>query len=125
MKKIGEYVPKNQNNDSEIIHREWYRQGLVVKNDEAFYNEEFQDIVCYIPELSDEKYTRKDLIAMCDNQFDIAMKLYEQLDWQSPETLLDEWERGGEITTCEHCNRMFFSYESLRCPFCKKENKER
>ncbi len=100
-----------------IINLEYYRQGYIYKNFDAFLNK--TDEICYVPELcSDEEiktiensytYTYKDFIELaegfyrtqegvkewCDNNnvtpYDIALDLFESVDWQSPDTLLDEW----------------------------------
>lgn len=90
--------------------------GVVYKNDEAF---ETGEGVCYIPEFGFENadenpfefdakeristevednpyvaiqgYTRQDFVEMCGGNVIFATDLYEHVDWQHPETLLDEW----------------------------------
>lgn len=59
------------------------------------------DVPCYVPELHDAVYTRNDLMALCNGQEEIAEELFDRLDWQSPSTLMDEWERTGEINICK------------------------
>ena len=54
------------------------------------------DAPCYVPELDDTVYTKKDFLQLCNNQEEIAEELFEQLDWQSPSTLFNEWEDMGE-----------------------------
>ena len=76
------------------LQRGFFRQGWVFKDWEAFRNH--LDAPCYVPELHDVVYTRNDLIALCNGQEEIAEELFDQLDWQSPSTLMDEWERTGE-----------------------------
>ena len=56
---IGSYSPEN-GSKPEIIDRDYYRQGWIFKDEDAFQNR--PDDVCYIPELSDEKYTRNDIL---------------------------------------------------------------
>lgn len=56
---IGSYSPENEGKP-EIIDRDYYRQGWIFKDEDAFQNR--PDDVCYIPELSDEKYTRNDIL---------------------------------------------------------------
>ena len=56
---IGSYSPE-RGNEPEIIDRGYYRQGWIFKDEDAFQNR--PDDVCYIPELSDEKYTRNDIL---------------------------------------------------------------
>ena len=48
---IGSYSPEN-GGKPEIIDRDYYRQGWIFKDEDAFQNR--PDDVCYIPELSDE-----------------------------------------------------------------------
>ena len=77
------------------LQREFFGQGWVFKDWEAFRNH--PDAPCYVPELTDAVYTRNDLMALCNGQEELAEELFDQLDWQSPSTLMDEWERTGEI----------------------------
>ena len=76
------------------LQREFFGQGWVFKDWEAFQNR--PDAPCYVPELHNAVYTRNDLIALCNGQEEMAEELFDQLDWQSPSTLMDEWERTGE-----------------------------
>lgn len=98
------------------IHREYWSQGWIFKDTEAF--ELSHSLPCYISELSDKAYTRKDILALCDNQERIAEKIFYQLDWQTPEALLDEEISVGELTICEGCQRLFESYHTMQCPKC-------
>lgn len=75
------------------IEREATAQGYVFKDEEAYIK---GCGVCYIPELSDEKYTREDFLRIANGNIDIANMLFEMVDWQSPETLYDELEMEGE-----------------------------
>lgn len=76
------------------LQREFFGQGWVFKDWDAFQN--YPDAPCYVPELHDAVYTRNDLTALCNGQEEMAEELFDQLDWQSPSTLMDEWERTGE-----------------------------
>ena len=78
---------------------------------------------CYVPELFDIVYTKEDILNMCDDQESIARKIFYQLDWQLPETLLDEELLEGELTVCKFCGRMFESYWTCKCPRCGEANK--
>lgn len=91
-------------------------QGWGFKDTDAF--EHHLDAPCYVPELFDIAYTKKDILTLCDNQESIARKIFYQLDWQAPETLLDEELRDGELCVCEHCGRMYECYRWDRCPHC-------
>lgn len=61
--KIGSYTPETDEAEA-VIDREYYRQGFIFKDEEAFLN--FPDKVCYVPELSDEGYTRQSFL--CQRQ---------------------------------------------------------
>lgn len=115
---VGSYTPPNENGEGEIIEREFYGQGMIFKSDEAFYDAEHPDRVCYIPELSDTTYSRNDFLRACNDQTDLAEELYEAVDWQHPETLLEEWEREGELDICMECGKMFNCYGETECPYC-------
>lgn len=97
------------------------RQGWGFKNSDAF--EHSPQAPCYVPELFDIAYTKEDILEMCDGQESIARKIFYQLDWQLPETLLDEELSEGELTVCEFCRKMFESYWTCKCPHCGKTNK--
>mgnify|MGYP006922384709 CR=1 FL=1 len=56
---VGSYIPPDENEKGEVIKREFYGQGMIFKSDEAFYDWQHPDRVCYIPELSDSTYTRE------------------------------------------------------------------
>lgn len=93
--KIGNYNQKTGK-----IEREWYRQGYVFKDEEAFLNR--PDDVCYIPELSDNIYTRNDIVSICKGNKKIAEEVFYNVDWQSPETEIEslieiEWIRYDEV----------------------------
>lgn len=118
MPPIGKYIPPDKEGGGEVIEREFYGQGMIFKSDEAFYDTEHPDRVCYIPELSDTTYSRNDFLRACNDQTDLAEELYEAVDWQHPETLLEEWEREGELDTCKECGKMFNCYEETECPYC-------
>ena len=65
--------------------------GFIYKNEDNFISGEG---VCYIPELHDDLYTRDDLARLCDEYGFKGHEsaLFDSLDWQSPETLLSEWQ---------------------------------
>lgn len=118
---VGSYTPPDENGEGEAIDRGWYSQGFIYKNDRAFYEgaaEGAPQEVCYIPELDDATYTYIDFLEMCDGQTNIAEELYEAVDWQHPETLLDEWFDEGEVDHCPACGKLFDSYWAEACPYC-------
>lgn len=72
------------------VDREYFQQGYIFKDDDAFENR--PDDVCYVPELSDTLYTKRDFVNIAYGNEDLAKDLFETVDWQSPESLLTEWE---------------------------------
>ena len=112
---VGEYIPESESH-SEYIYRGWYRQGYIYKNWEAFYGDGNE--VCYVPELSDAKYTRRDFEDMCGGNKSLAEELFVYVDWQHPESLLDEWCRHGEVCVCTKCGWLYNCYDDKVCPNC-------
>lgn len=98
-----------------IIHRAPYGQGYVYKNWKAYQSGKG---ICYVPELSDTTYDRNDFVQLCNGQYDIAQEVFESVDWQHPETYLDELFRDEEIDICESCGKWFWSYGLTECPHC-------
>ena len=120
--KIGRYIPATDDTE-EIIEREFYGQGDIFKDYDAYENN--LDKVCYIPELSDSKYTRQDFLGLCDNQENLAKDLFDRVDWQHPESLLQEDYVNGEYADCGKCGRMFACYEKSECPHCNAPYKSK
>ena len=88
------------------ISREYYRQGMIFKDEDAYRNR--KDEPCYVPELSDSVYT----------------ELFEGLDWQHPETLIEDWIRNEEWVVCEGCGKLVDYGDGCNdkvCPNCGKE----
>lgn len=117
---IGSYSPE-RGNEPEIIDRDYYRQGWIFKDEDAFQNR--PDDVCYIPELSDEKYTRNDILKILAGDEELAETMFEELDWQNPESLLEDWKANSEIAWCPHCAGYVQTYdeEIEKCPVCGTE----
>lgn len=120
--KVGSYTPPDENGEGEEIIREWFGQGMVFKDEDAFYNR--PDDACYVPELSDTVYTRNSILEECDNQEDLATQVFELLDWQHVSTVLEDWKINGEIAVCETCGRLFECYEVSKCPHCGADYKD-
>ena len=89
---VGSYSPE-RGNEPEKIDRDYYRQGWIFKDEDAFQNR--PDDVCYIPELSDEKYTRNDILKILAGDEELAKTMFKELDWQHPESLLEDWKANG------------------------------
>ena len=106
---IGKYIPATGDTE-EVVEKEFFGQGFIYKNDEAFRKN--MDEICYIPEFSrlscfneetnedveygsHTKYTRRDFINLCNDNEKLAEMLFDDVDWQHPESLLEEWSECG------------------------------
>ena len=98
------------------LQREFFGQGWIFKDWKAFH--EHPNEPCYVPELSDTVYMRDDFMSLCNNQEEIAEKLFYEVDWQSPSALMYEWETDGEINTCGQCGKIILTYDVHKCPHC-------
>lgn len=96
MIQVGKYVPAQ-----ELIQRESYGQGFIFKDGLAYI--EHPDQVCYIPELSDNLYTHNDFLNLCNGQEELARTCFYCVDWQAPETWIDEAFIYEELRTCPKC----------------------
>lgn len=113
--KIGECIVNYEGTLLELRKR-YFRQGWVFKDYYAFHNEPRRP--CYVPELDEAVYTKEDFLNMCNGQEEIAELVFEAVDWQHPETYLDEQYREGELDVCEQCGKIFESYCAEKCPYC-------
>lgn len=111
---IGNILPDG------TIEKQYHGQGWIYKNFEAFKNK--TENICYVSEYDEDEisegvgYRYKDFVKMAqefiDNDKevteyckqeettaeDIAENLFEMVDWQSPETLIVDWEINGSYT---------------------------
>lgn len=77
-----------------VFTGEYSNNGYIFKDEEAF--EKNWDAPCYVPEgeieLVDrcEFYTHNDLLKLCYNNHKLCDRIFFKLDWQYPETLLDD-----------------------------------
>lgn len=79
-------------------------QGYGYKADVVIDDVDENEVI-YIPEYGyddncpeiDCIYTKKDLLEICKGDKGLLEFMWETLDWQSPETLYDEWESNGII----------------------------
>ena len=108
--------------DIKELQREYFRQGWIFKDPEAFRDRE--DAPCYVPELNDTVYTKQDFLELCNGQEEIAQELFGQLDWQSPPALFNEWEEMGEIETCRQCGKLFLAFGAGQCPYCGRDRED-
>ena len=120
--KIGSYTPEMDGKES-VIEREYFGQGWIVKDEEAFLL--YPELVCYVPELYDNTYTRQDFLDMCNGQEAVATMLFEMVDWQSPETLLNEMYDTYELGFCPACQKIYYMMgEQKPCPICGRNPEE-
>lgn len=102
-----------------LVEREFYRQGLIFKDEEAYRCR--PDAVCYVPELSDATYTAKDFLELCNGQQEFADELFDEVDWQHPESLLEDLMVNSEWVICPGCGRLV-DYDNEAndtiCPGC-------
>lgn len=113
---IGEYQPETAEHE-EIIHRSYYRQGYIFKDEDAFLHH--PDRVCYVPELSDATYTRQDFLTLCNGQEDFAAECFYGVDWQHPDTWVEEQYREEEWGWCPRCEQIYDMAGVSGCP-CPK-----
>lgn len=92
-------------------------QGYIYKNPNAYHND--KAAVCYVPELSDLLYTGQDFLDICNGQLDIADQVFDSVDWQHPESYLDEQDE-DELRKCK-CGKWYWCYGLDRCPYCGVE----
>lgn len=86
------------------IEKSFWRQGRIFKSWDAYYNREKEP--CYVPELSDSVYTSEDFFRICNEQREFADELFEAVDWQHPESLLEDWQRNNEWVNCPKCGKL-------------------
>lgn len=113
--RIGECILNYEGRLLEL-KKQYFRQGFVFKDYYAFHNEPNKP--CYVPELDEVIYTREDFLGICGGQEEIAEIVFNAVDWQHPETYLDEQYRNGEFDVCNKCGKIFESYDAERCPHC-------
>lgn len=117
--KIGE-CEVDENGEIVKLEREYFRQGYIYKNPNAYHND--KSAVCYVPELSDSAYTGQDFLDMCNDQPEIADHVFDAVDWQHPESYLDE-QGDDELWQCK-CGKWYWCYGVDKCPHCGAEKKE-
>ena len=114
---IGTYTPASCASE-ESIDRGAYGEGFVYKNEDTFLHH--PDEVCYIPELSDEKYTRNSLVEICGGNEELARSCFYELDWAHPESWLEDCLTSSILTKCEKCGFVYDNGddEAAPCPRC-------
>lgn len=60
----------------------------------------FPDKVCYIPECNEgdetDRYTKNDILRLCDGDELKAEIVFAMLSWEHPEMVLDSWDEDDE-----------------------------
>ena len=104
-----------------IIDREFYGQGKIFKDEDAYRNRKNEP--CYVPELSNSIYTGQDFLDMCYGQQEFADELFNGVAWQHPETLKEDWLTNNEGIECECGTIVDYGDGSndTKCPHCGKE----
>lgn len=123
MSRIGNCKVDN-NGKIILLERDMSAQGMIFKDEDAF--RERPTDPCYVPELTDTIYTKEDILNICNNQEEVAERVFREIDWQHPEAYLDELFHDEEIYECKHCGKTFDIYDgqNQRCPFCGELREE-
>ncbi len=128
-RKIGEirvYDSMDAMNPVTEIRREWFGQGYVFKDWDAF--EYDMDEPCYVPELNDCIYTKRDFLELAEGNEYIARTLFKLVDWQDPNTEFTELISSGELVKCGSCSKLYcnqanpLSDDVSPCPYCGADN---
>jgi hypothetical protein len=104
----------------------------------------FHNLVCYLPDYGEETdpadwCTRKDFLEITNNDEKLAQHLFDEVTWEYPSTLfdqwdshgtLDEWEKmtvysytdSGDFVHCNYCDKtMLLPIGADKCPSCHYE----
>lgn len=118
-------IAVDENGEVVFLKREYYGQGMVFKDWDAYLNR--PDDPCYVAELSDAVYTANSFLEICNGQKEFADELFEEVDWQHPETLKEDWLRAEEWVECERCGSLVNYGDGCNdkaCPNCGKPVEE-
>lgn len=98
---LEEFIEDELSNQSGFCHAGWERAEIL--KPEKTPTPDFNDskTIIYEPENSDEGYTGKMFLDLCGGNENIAQRLYDNCEWQAPETILDEWKNNGLLTKSE------------------------
>ena len=51
--------------------------------------------------------------------------IFDEVDWQHPETYFDEQFQYGELDLCGFCGKIYMGYGVDHCPYCGGQEEER
>lgn len=93
------------------------------KSPEVFNDPSLRNEVCYIPENvsgDDDFYTHNDFLVLCGGKEDLAAQLFDSVDWQHPEVVIDENLRYGLWAVCPRCGNLYDTHDQpeVFCPEC-------
>jgi hypothetical protein len=98
-------------------------EGNIVRylKDKNIFDSEM-DLICYST-LDGDNYTRRQFIEICKGQVNIAEIIFNECDWQHPETYLTEVIESGLMAECEKCGKIFVTHnEDAEESFCQDCN---
>ena len=96
-------------------------QGFIYKNPDNFRKKYG---VCYIPELSNTPYTYQDFLSLCGGNAGMAEYVFEQVDWQHPESLIDGNLADIGVMPCKICAYLYDTESYDYCPRCGRKSVE-
>ena len=109
----------NNKEYGDYFERDYYCQGFIFKDEEAFLHSLKR--ICYVPELSDARYNREAFMKICNEQENFTRECFYAVDWQHPETWVEEQYLNNEWGWCNHCRMIYDMFGDIRpCPKCGK-----
>lgn len=88
------------------------------KSPEVFNDPSLRNEVCYIPENiadDDDFYTHNDFLTLCGGKEDLAAQLFDSVNWQHPEVVIDENLQDGLWAVCPRCGNLMIPMISRKC----------
>ncbi len=113
---VGEYS-SGKKGEPPTIHRGMYGEGMIFKDEDAFLHT--MDQTCYVPELSNICYSRRDFLRICNGQVEFAEQCFYALDWKALETFVEEMFTEAEWAMCPRCQQLYrMDGTPCACPLC-------
>ena len=88
-------------NKTRTMPQDWIGQGYGYKDNDFDWNNGDATLIIYIPEYAynednvvkrEDAYSKQDFIEICDGDEEKALYIFDTVDWQFPENLIDDWE---------------------------------